>query len=61
MVGGEGAMRPKRPPKQKGNCPKGGDHIPAVGGKKKNGQVEHTCTKCGFSWLRLLDPKRNTS
>src|SRR5258707_7213047 len=55
-----GLVIPKRPPKQKGNWPKGGDHNPAGGGKKKNGQVEPTATKCGFSWLRLLPPKRNT-
>jgi len=50
---------PKRPPKQKkGNCPEGGDHVARVGGKRKNGQIEHECEKCGMSWLRLADPKR---
>ena len=53
-------MKPKRPPKRKGDCAKGGDHVPKVGGKKKNGHIEHTCSKCGISWLRLADPKRNT-
>jgi len=54
-------MKPKRPPKRKGDCPKGGDHVAKVGGKKKGAYTEHTCSKCGFSWLRLLDPKRNVS
>jgi hypothetical protein len=52
-------VRPKRPPKKKGDCPKGGDHVPKVGGKKKGSKIEHTCAKCGFSWLRALDPERS--
>jgi hypothetical protein len=54
-------MSPKRPPKKKGNCPKGGDHVPKVGGKKKGAYIEHECAKCDSTWLRLLDPKRNLS
>jgi hypothetical protein len=46
-------VRPKRPPKKKGPCPLGGDHIPKGVGDVKNGIVTHDCA-CGFSWSRAL-------
>src|SRR5262245_44481006 len=50
-------MNPKRPPKKKGDCPKGGDHVWQFH-SKDGGNVTHKCSRCGITFTRPLDPNR---
>jgi hypothetical protein len=53
-------VTPRKPPKPKGECPKGGNHQWYVI-KEGGGFVTHKCRRCPATNTRRLDPNRAAS